>query len=109
MSFKVNLRHCDEWNSHGLLRYADLADQPLIKCNVGEDESGQYGEWFHVPEEPLPSGQRVIYSAYFGAHLPSEDAPWIFAEVFDPTDDGLVEYTLRVQHWQGQPERDPQP
>lgn len=108
MSFKVNLRHRDEWNRHGLLKYTELVSQPLIKCNMGADESGQFGEWFHVPEEPLPSGQRVIYYGYFGAHLPSEDAPWIFAELFDQTDE-LVEFTLRVQHWQSQPERDPQP
>ena len=75
MSVKVNLRYRDEWNSHGLMKYTELVSQPITKCNVGEDESGQFGEWFHVPEEPLPSGRRVIYYAYFGAHLPSEDAP----------------------------------
>ncbi|MBN9519369.1 hypothetical protein J0H58_12740 [bacterium] len=109
MSVKINLLHRNEWNKHGLLKYSELIDQPITKCNTGQDESGEYGEWYFVPEAPLPSGRRVIYYAYFGAHLPREDAPWIFAELFDPTDDELAEYTLRVQQWQGQPERDPQP
>lgn len=110
MSIKINLRHRREWDRHGLLKYRELLAHPVKKCNVGEDEAGEFGEWYYVPDEPLPGGQQVVYHAYFGSGLPRSDAPWIFAEIFDTSDtDELVEFTHRVHYWQGQPERDQQP
>jgi len=110
MSIRINLRQRDVWDRYGLNKDRELIALPITKCNVGEDESGEFGEWFFYPETTLPSGHHVIYNGYSGAHLPSEDAPHIFAELYDATDsDELAEFTIQIQHWTSQPERDPQP
>lgn len=108
MSYKLNIRHRREWDRHGLLKYRELLAQPVTRCNVGEDESGEFGEWYYVPAAPLPTGKWVIYYGYYGAHLPRTDAPHVFAQLFDANDpDDMVEFTFRVREWSSQPERDP--
>lgn len=108
MSLKFNLRHRREWDQRHLMSYRELVGQPRARRNTGEDHSGEYGEWFFVPDAPLPTGECVIYYGYYGAHLPRTDAPHIFAQLFDTNDpDDMVEFTFRVQEWYGQPERDP--
>ena len=96
-----------EWDQHKLMSFAELVEH-RTNCNVGQNESGEFGEWFFVPDSVLPSGHRVIYYGYFGDHLPREDTPHIFAALFDANDpDELAEYTFRVHEWQSQPARDP--
>ena len=52
----------------------------------------------------------MIYYGYWGTHLPSEDAPWIFAEIFCAFDpDEHAEFALRVREWESKPESDDQP
>ena len=111
MSIKINLRNRSEWDRHGLAAYSDLTGWPVHRRNVGTDDAGaEYGEWFHTPDAPLPAGRRVIYYGHWGTHLPSEDAPHIFAEIFDPADpDELAEFALRVREWESKPEADNQP
>jgi hypothetical protein len=111
MSFKVNLRNRAEWDRRGLAPHHVLTAWPLRRCNTGTDDAGaEYGEWFYVPDAPLSGGRRVIYYGYFGSGLPSEDAPWIFAEVFDGSDpDELADFSVRVREWESKPESDDQP
>jgi len=65
MPFTICAFNHDEWDRHGLADYGDFAEQ-TTECNVGEDSFSGYGEWFFVPDEPLPSGERVVYFGSWG-------------------------------------------
>lgn len=59
MPFTICAFNHAEWAEHDLQDYGDFADQ-ISECNVGEDSFSGYGEWFFVPDEPLPSGYRFL-------------------------------------------------
>jgi len=108
MNFTINAFNHAEWQRHGLADFGDFADQ-ITECNVGEDSFSGYGEWFFVPEDPLPSGERVIYYGSWGNDNSPGASLYTFAELFDVTDpDELAEFTLRVEFMEGQPEYDEQ-
>ena len=109
MSISITAAQHDRWRRHGLDDYAQFAGR-IRPCNVGQDGVSRYGEWFFVPDEPLPDGSRVVY---FGS-WDDDEAPGApahtHAEVFagdDPED--LAEFILRVRHWDDQPPFDTQP
>lgn len=53
MSFSINAFNHAEWDRLGLADFSDFADQ-ITECNVGEDAFSGFGEWFFIPEQPLP-------------------------------------------------------
>ena len=60
-------------------------------------------EGLDVARGDLP--ETVEDAALWGPHLPSEDAPWIFAEVFNTSDpDELAEFAVQVREWESKPE-----
>ena len=84
--------------------YGDFADQ-ITECNVGEDAFSGYGEWFFVPDEPLPNNDRVIYFGSWGNDNSPGASMYTNAEIFDGDDlADLAAFNERVQHWQSQPE-----
>ncbi len=110
MAFTIHASNHQEWERLGLQAYPDLAGM-VTKCNQGQDSDGAgYGEWYYVPEEALPGGDRVIYFGSWGRDHPPGASMYTHASVFsmdDPED--AAEYTLRVQGLQSQPEHDEQP
>lgn len=105
MSFKISAFNHDEWKRLGL---ADFADR-ITERNVGEDAFSGYGEWFYVPDEPLPNGDRVVYFGSWGNDHSPGASSYTHAEVFDGNDpDEMAEFTLRVQEWESKPEHDDQ-
>ncbi len=87
---------------------ADFADQ-ITECNVGEDSFSGYGEWFFVPDKPLPNGDKVIYCGSWGNDNSPGDPMYTHAEIFDVNDpDELAAFALRVKHLESQPEYDDQ-
>ena len=95
----------DDWQRYGLAEFGDFADR-INEVNVGED----YGEWYFVPDEPLPTGERVIYYGSWGSDHSPGASMYTHATLFDVTDpDELADFTLRVQHLESQPEHDDQP
>jgi hypothetical protein len=97
------------WADYGLANFEDFADR-ITECNVGEEgDGGGYGEWFFVPDEPLPSGHRVIYFGSWGNDNSPGASTYTHATLFDVNEPGeLAEFTLRVQHLESQPEYDDQ-
>jgi hypothetical protein len=108
MSFTLTAFNHAEWTRHGLADFGDFADQ-IIECNAGEDTFGGYGEWWYAPDEPLPNGDRVIYSGSWDCDHGPGASSYTHAEIFDGVDpDDMAEHTLRVKHWESQPEFDDQ-
>jgi hypothetical protein len=101
MPFTINAFNHGEWVQHNLMDYCDFAEQ-ITECNTGEDSFSGFGEWFFVPDEPLPSGERVVYFGSWGNDNSPGASSYTNAEIFDSTEDD--EFQRRVKHWEGQPE-----
>lgn len=104
MAFTVNAFNHAEWQRYGLQDYGAFADQ-VSECNVGEDAFSGYGEWFYIPDEPLPNNDRVIYFGTWGNDNSPGASSYTHAEIFD-TDDPVdaAKYQKRVKEWESQPE-----
>ena len=104
MPFTISAFNHAEWNRHGLADFSEFADQ-IAECNMGEDAFSGFGEWFFVPNEPLPNGDRVIYFGSWGNDNSPGASMYTNAEIFDALDpDQLIEFSKRVDHWENQPE-----
>lgn len=104
MSFTINAFDHETWASYGLAEFADFADR-ITEVNKGLD----FGEWYFVAEEPLPTGERVIYyGSWANDHGPGASAH-THATLFDVTsDEGLGDFAERVRDLEAQPEHDDQ-
>lgn len=106
MCFTVNAFKHREWARHGLADYGTFADQ-VAECNQGEDAFSGYGEWFFIPDDPLPNNDRVIYFGTWGNDNSPGASSYTNAEIFDMDDpEDAIEYEKRVKEWEGQPEWD---
>ena len=104
MPFSICAFNHAEWSRHGLADYGDFADQ-ISECNMGEDDFSGYGEWFFVPDEPLPNNDLVIYFGSWGNDNCPGASSYTHAELFDGDNpDEVAEFQERVRHWQRQPE-----
>ena len=104
MPFTINAFDDEEWKRHGLADFSEFADQ-ITECNMGEDAFSGFGEWFFVPDEPLPNGDRVIYFGSWGNDNSPGASTYTNAEIFDVLDPHqLIEFSKRVDHWESQPE-----
>ena len=104
MPFSICAFNHAEWSRHSLADYGDFADQ-ISECNMGEDAFSSYGEWFFVPERPLPNNDLVIYFGSWGNDNCPGASSYTHAEIFDGDDpDEVVEFHERVRHWERQPE-----
>lgn len=104
MSFTLNAFNHDEWKRHGLADFSEFAVQ-ITECNMGEDSFSGFGEWYFVPDEPLPNGDRVIYFGCWGNDNSLGASNYTNAEIFDGLDpDQLVKFSERVALWEDQPE-----
>lgn len=109
MALTISAFNHDQWRLLCLQHYADFADH-ITKCNIGEDTTGDSGDWYYIPDIRLPNNCAVIYHGSWGNDNPLGASFNTHAQVFDMDDpDDAAEYTLRVQHWQSQPECDEQP
>ena len=104
MAFTICAFDHREWKRHGLADYGDFADQ-ISECNVGEDAFSGYGEWFCIPDDPLPNNDRVIYFGTWGNDNSPGASSYTHAEIFNMDDSAdAAEYEKRVQEWESQPE-----
>jgi hypothetical protein len=104
MSLNVTAFNHHEWERYGLADYEDFADR-ISECNVGEDASSGYGEWFYVPDERLPTNDAVIYFGSWGNDNSPGASSYTHAEIFDMDDrDDAAEYSKRVREWRQQPQ-----
>lgn len=109
MSFTVNAFNHAEWRRLGLADFAQYAEK-ISECNMGEDAFSGYGEWFYVPDEPLPNGDRVIYFGSWGNDNSPGASSYTYATIFDGHDpDDMANFALRVRELESQPEFDDQP
>ena len=109
MSFTVNAFNHADWHRHGLADFGDFGDR-ITEINVGEDGFSGYGEWFYVPDEPLPTGERVIYYGSWGNDNSPDASMYTHATLFDVSDpDELADFAQRVRELESQPEYDEQP
>ena len=108
MGYSISAFNHEEWQRRSLSDFGDIADQ-ITEFNVGEDAFSGYGEWFFVPDEPLPNGDRVIYFGSWGNDNSPGASSYTNAEIFDSNDpDEMADFALRVQHFENQPEYDDQ-
>ena len=106
MSFTLTAFNHTEWDRHGLQYYGDFADE-VTECNVGENSFSRYGQWFYIPDEPLPGNDKVIYFGTWGNDNSPGASSYTYAEVFDMHDpEDATEYRKRVKYWESQPEWD---
>ena len=104
MPFTLSAFNHAEWERHGLADYGDFADQ-ITEVNVGEDAFSGFGEWFFVPDGPLPNNDRVIYFGSWGNDNSPGASMYTNAEIFDGNDPSdLAAFNERVQHWESQPD-----
>jgi hypothetical protein len=108
MSITINAFSNEEWERHGLAEFGDFADQ-IAECNIREERFSGYGEWFYVPDKPLPNGDRVIYFGSWSKDTCPGASIYTNADIFDGNDpDDLSDFALRVRHLESQPEYDEQ-
>ena len=104
MSFTISAFNHDEWNRYSLADFSDYADQ-ITEVNVSEDAFSGNGDWYFIPNEPLPNGDRVIYFGSWGNDNSPGASTYTNAEIFDVLDPNqLIEFSKRVDHWESQPE-----
>ena len=104
MSFTISAFNHAEWNRHSLADFSDFAGQ-ITEVNVSEDAFSGNGDWYFIPNEPLPNGDRVIYFGSWGNDNSPGASMYTHAEIFDALDpDQLIEFSKRVDHWENQPE-----
>ena len=109
MAFTINAFNHTEWQRHGLPDFADFAEK-ITEINQGEDSFSGYGEWFYIPEQPLPNGDFVIYHGSWGNDNSPGASTHTHATIFDGGDpDEMAEYAVRVRDLESQPEFDEQP
>jgi hypothetical protein len=85
MSFTICAFNHENWTGHGLADFADFANK-ITEINVGEDSFSGYGEWFYVPDEPLPNGDFVIYYGSWGNDNSPGASMYTHATIFDGND-----------------------
>jgi hypothetical protein len=104
MSFTVNAFDHAEWRRLGLAEFTDFADR-ITEVNGGLD----YGEWYFVPDEPLPTGERVIYYGSWGSDHSPGASMYTHGTPFDvSSEDELADFAERVRDLESQPEHDEQ-
>ncbi len=104
MSDTICAFHNEGWRRHGLQDFGDFADL-ITECNVGEDSFSGFGDWFFIPADPLPSGNRVIYFGSWGNDNSPGASMYTQAEIFDMKDTkDAARYAKRVTKWESQPE-----
>lgn len=109
MSFTICAFNHAECHRHGLADFGDFAEK-ITECNVGEDAFSGYGEWWYAPDEPLPTGERVIYFGSWGNDNSPGASMYTHATIFDGHDsDDMASFALRVRELESQPEFDEQP
>ncbi len=106
MSFTITAFNHEEWQRYDLAEYGDFADM-ISECNVGEDAFSGYGDWFYVPDEPLPDNDRVVYFGSWGNDNSPGASRYTYAEIFNMDDPEDAEaYRQRGREWENQPEYD---
>jgi hypothetical protein len=104
MSFILTAFNHIEWSRYGLADYSDFVDH-IVECNMGEDAFSGYGEWYFIPDAPLPNNDHVIYSGSWGNDNSPGASSYTHAEIFDMDDpDDAAEYSKRVKQWESSPE-----
>ncbi len=104
MSFNVTAFNHREWQRLGLADYGDFADR-VSECNQQEWADHTTGEWFFIPDDPLPNNDRVIYFGTWGNDHSPGASSYTSAEIFDMDNpEDTAEYAKRVQEWKSQPE-----
>src|SRR5579863_1331539 len=104
MPFTICAFNQAEWDHFGLADFSDFAEM-ISECNVGEDSFSGFGEWFFAPDEPLPSGHRVIYFGSWDNDNSPGASTYTHAELFDMADvDDAEAFERRAENWENEPE-----
>lgn len=105
MPFTVNAFNHAEWERHSLQDFGDFSEQVEYVNQQPDFGDCDCGDWFFIPNERLPSGQRVIYFGSFGNDNSPGASVYTHAELFDMEDeDDAAEFERRKQCWESAPE-----
>ncbi len=113
MAFTVCAANHAEWEENSLADYGDFSDR-VEYVNQGEDNFSGYGEWFYIPDEPLPAmkgvgdykpNERVIYFGTYGNDNSPGASHYTYAEIFDMDDEeDAAEFESRKAEWESKEE-----
>jgi len=114
MTDTIRACHHQEWERQGLQDYGDFAEC-VSECNQQEWADCNSGEWFYIPDDPMPPCEefpyerRVIYYGSWGNDNSPGASHYTSAAVYDMTDSNDVEeYERDKSAWEEQPEWAPQ-
>lgn len=88
-----------DWSELALAEYHDYSDK-ITYCRQGEDAFSGYGSWFYAPENPLKSGEYVIYNGTYGNYNSPGADSYTYATLYDDRSEWLED----VKKWEDQPE-----
>lgn len=115
MAFTVKASDHHEWEENSLQDYSEFSDC-VGECNQRDRGDYSIGDWFYIPDEPLPAMKDVDYgdskpnerAIYFGS-WGNDNSPgashYTYAEIFDMDDpEDAAEYEARKAEWEAYPE-----
>ncbi len=94
-----------DWDAAGLEDYGDFSDMVEYVNQREDGYDSLRGEWFYIPDEPMPNGDRVIYWGTFGNYNSPGASSYTHAEVYEVDDeDEKRKFDTDVELWHSMPE-----
>lgn len=101
MSITVNAFSQSEWEGHSLQDFGDFSEMVEFVNQRPDFGDCDCGDWFFIPDDPLPSGERVIYFGTFANDHSPGASQFMYAEIFDMGDeDDAALFEQRKRHWE---------
>lgn len=105
MPFTVNAFNHAEWERHSLQDFGDFSESVEYVNQQPDFGDCDCGDWYFIPDDPLPYGERVIYFGSFGNDHSPGASVYTYAELFDMDDeDDTAEFERRKRCWESAPE-----
>ena len=89
------------WEAIGLEDFGDFADC-VSYFNQAEDAFSGYGDWFYIPDSPLPDGSFVVYGGSYGNDNSPGASRYTYAEVYEADEEEA--YRERIAELEAFPE-----
>jgi len=108
MSDTLNAFDHKRWAEEKLQDYGEFADR-TGECNQLEEGDGTSGEWFYIPDDPLPElehepgERRVIYHGSWGNYNSPGASSYTYATIYYMPED-QEEYEADKKKWEEAPE-----
>lgn len=101
MSYTVKASDHHEWKEKHLQEFCDFSDR-IEYVNQQDDFDGSgKGEWYYIPDDPLPNNDRVIYYGTFAQDHSPGASYYTYAELFDMDDpEDAAAFDVQKKEWE---------